>query len=112
MHMLSTCATITPMASSATSSDRATYRTVILLRRSEKAKLERLASAEKISSAEVIRRFIRHGDALFKNKQEEEVIEAALKIISAAVSEANQSLTQTIDRLDRLHLELKKRDIR
>lgn len=92
--------------------ERATYRTVVLLRRSEKAKLERLALKEKISSAEVIRRFIRHGDSLFKNKQEEEIIEAALKIISAAVSEANDSMVRTIDRLDKVHLELKKRDIR
>ena len=74
------------MASSTTSlsPERATYRTVVLLRRSEKAKLERLALKEKISSAEVIRRFIRNGDSLFKNKQEEEIIEAALKIISAS----------------------------
>jgi RNA polymerase-interacting CarD/CdnL/TRCF family regulator len=102
------------MANSSTSlsPERATYRTVILLRRSEKAKLERLALKEKISSAEVIRRFIRHGDSLFKNKQEEEIIEAALKIISAAVSEANESMVRTIDKLDRVHLELKKRDIR
>jgi len=100
------------MATSSVSTERATFRTVILLRRSEKLKLERLASKEKISSAEVIRRFIHHGEALLKNKQEEEIIEAALKIISGAVSEANQSLTKTIDRLDHLHLELKKRDIR
>jgi len=100
------------MAPSAISSDRATYRTVVLLRRSEKLKLERLASKEKISSAEVIRRFIQHGESLFKSKQDEEVIEAALKIISAAVSETNKSMTQTIHRLDQLHMELKKRDIR
>ena len=100
------------MATSSASTERAIFRTVILLRRSEKLKLERLASKEKISSAEVIRRFIHHGEALLKNKQEEEIIEAALKIISGAVSEANHSLTKTIDRLDRLHIELKKRDIR
>ncbi len=102
------------MASSTTSlsPERATYRTVVLLRRSEKAKLERIALKEKISSAEVIRRFIRHGDSLFKNKQEDEVIEAALKIISTAVSEANESMARTVDRLDKVHLELQKRDIR
>jgi hypothetical protein len=98
------------MPNSATS-ERATYRTVLLLRKSEKLKLERLASKEKVSTAEVIRRFIRHGDSLFKNKHEEEVIEAALKMISVAVSEANQSLTRTIEKLDRLHLELSQRDI-
>jgi hypothetical protein len=100
------------MANSTASAERATHRTVILLHRSDKAKLERLASKEKISSAEVIRRFIRHGDALFRNKQEEEVIEAALKMISTAVSETNASLTRTMEKLDHLHDELAKRDIR
>ncbi|MDP9049364.1 MAG: hypothetical protein M3O31_01375 [Acidobacteriota bacterium] len=100
------------MANTAASPERATHRTVILLRRSDKAKLERLASKEKISSAEVIRRFIRHGDALFRNQQEEQVIEAALKIISTAVADTNASLTRTIDKLDKLHEDLAKRDIR
>jgi hypothetical protein len=100
------------MANSVTSSERATHRTVILLRRSDKAKLERLASKERITSAEVIRRFIRHGDDLFRNKQEDEVIEAALKMISTAVADTNASLTRTINKLDRLHDELAKRDIR
>jgi hypothetical protein len=94
------------------SDERATYRTVVLLRRSEKAKLERIASKEKISSGEVIRRFIRHGDTMFKNKHEEEAIAAALKIISSAVSDTNKSLTNTMNKLDRLHAELAKRDIR
>jgi ABC-type transporter Mla subunit MlaD len=100
------------MASSASSPERATHRTVILLHQSDKAKLERLASKEKISSAEVIRRFIRHGEALFRNKQEEQVIEAALKMISTAVSDTNASLSRTMDKLDQLHAELAKRDIR
>jgi ABC-type transporter Mla subunit MlaD len=100
------------MANSAASPERATHRTVILLHRSDKVKLEHMASKEKISSAEVIRRFIRHGDSLFRDKQEDEVIEAALKMISTAVAETNASLTHTIDKLDRLHEELAKRDIR
>jgi RNA polymerase-interacting CarD/CdnL/TRCF family regulator len=100
------------MASSTAPTERATHRTVILLRRSEKIKLERLASRENISSAEVIRRFIRHGASLLKNKQEEEVVEAALKIMSKAAAEANESLAQTIDKLDKLHLELESRSIR
>jgi dephospho-CoA kinase len=99
------------MATSSTSSDRATYRTVVLLRRSEKLKLERLASREKVSSAEVIRRFIRSGEEMLELQKDEEIISAAMKIIAAAVSEANQSLCRTIDRIDQLHLELHKRDI-
>jgi hypothetical protein len=105
------CVTITPMASPGTSPERATYRTVVLLRHSEKAKLERLASKQNISSAEVIRRFIRHGEALLGNKQEEEMIEAALKLISTAAREANESMVHTMEKVDRLHEELMQRDI-
>jgi RNA polymerase-interacting CarD/CdnL/TRCF family regulator len=104
--------TIAYMATLTATTERATYRTVFLLRKSEKLELERLASRENISSAEVIRRFIKHGDELLKSKQENEVIEAALKIISQAVAEANESMTRTIDKLDSLHLELAERDIR
>jgi ABC-type transporter Mla subunit MlaD len=100
------------MPNAAPSSERATYRTVVLLRPTEKEKLDSLASREQVSAAEVIRRFIQHADTLFKNNQEEEIIEAALKMISKAVVEANQSLTRTIDKLDQLQVELKKRDIR
>ena len=99
------------MATSSTSTDRATFRTVILLRRSEKLKLEQLAMREKVSSAEVIRRFIRSGEEMLKMQQDEEVISAALKIISASVAEANESLCNSIDRLDALHLELKQREL-
>jgi len=100
------------MANSAASTERATHRTVILLHKSDKVKLERLASKEKISNAEVIRRFIRHGDTFFRSERDDEAIETALKIISSAVSDTNQSLTRTIDKLDKLHSELAKRDIR
>ena len=100
------------MANSTASVERATHRTVVLLRQSEKAKLERIASRQKISSAEVIRRFIRHGDALLASKQEEETIEAALKLISTAAREANESMMLTMEKVDRLHEELMRRDIR
>jgi hypothetical protein len=86
------------MANSAASPERATHRTVILLHKSDKAKLERLALKEKISSAEVVRRLIRHGGDLFKNKPEEEVIETALKMISTSVSDTNASLTRTMEK--------------
>lgn len=99
------------MATSSTSSDRATYRTVVLLRRSEKLTLERLASREKVSSAEVIRRFIRSGEEMLELQREEEIISAAMRIISDAVAEANESLCRTIDRIDQLQLELHKQDI-
>jgi hypothetical protein len=93
------------------SRERATYRTVVLLRRSEKMTLERLASKEKISSGEVIRRFIERGEAMLGNKQEEEMIGAALKLISTAAQEANESMIHTMEKVDRLHKEIMQRDI-
>ena len=99
------------MATSSASLERPTHRTVILLRRSEKLKLERLASKQKISSAEVIRRFIRDGESLLGNRQEEEMIEVALKLISTAAREANESMIRTMEKVDRLHEELMQRDI-
>ena len=99
------------MASHAVTPERATHRTVILLRPSEKQQLERLAARENISSAEVLRRLIRNGEGLLSNKQEEEMIEAALKIISQAAREASASMVRTMEKVDRLHEELMQRDI-
>ena len=87
-------------------SERSTHRTVILLGKSDKLKLERMARKQKVSSAEIVRRFIRSGDQLLRSEQEEEVIGAALKMIAAAVSEANASLSRSIDTLDELHKNL------
>jgi hypothetical protein len=98
------------MARTSKQAERPTHRTVILLRHSEKLKLEHLASREKVSSAEVIRRFIGSYDSLPEG--EEKLMEAALKIMSDAIAEANASLVKTNNRLDKLHRELKKRDIR
>ena len=98
------------MASSAPSAERATYRTVVLLRKSEKLTLERLAANQNISSAEVLRRLIREGDSFFKDKHEEEVIRAALNLISTAAREANESMARTIAKVDKLHDELMERN--
>jgi hypothetical protein len=98
------------MAQSA-SAERPTHRTVILLRQSEKQQLERLAAENNISSAEVLRRLIREGDSLFKDKQEEEAISTALDLISTAACEANKSMRRTMAKLDKLHDEIMSRDI-
>ena len=91
------------MAASTSVSERATLRTVILLRKSDKLKLQRMARKQNVSSAEIVRRFIRLGDQLLRSEQEEEVLGAALKMMAAAVGEANASLSRSIDRLDELH---------
>ncbi len=85
--------------------ERAIHRTVVLLRPSEKQKLERIASEENLTTAEVIRRLIAQGDSTFKNQQEEAVIEAALHIIATSAREANESMTRTMARVDALHEE-------
>ena len=90
--------------------ERATHRTVILLRPSEKEQLERLATDHNLSSAEVLRRLIREGDSLFQQKHEEEVVRAALNLISAAAREANDSMTRTMAKVDKLHAELMERN--
>ena len=86
--------------------ERATHRTVILLRPSEKQQLDRLAAEENISSAEVIRRLIREGDSLFKDRHEEQIVRAALNLISTAAREASESMTRTMAKVDKLHDEL------
>ncbi len=99
------------MASPAISPERATHRTVVLLRPSEKVQLERLAAKENISSAEVIRRFIRDGEELLKTKQEEAMVEAVLRLISTAAREASESMARTMEKVDRYHEEIMQRDI-
>jgi hypothetical protein len=99
------------MAAPAIQPERATHRTVVLLRPSEKQQLERLAAKQNISSAEVLRRLIRDGEHAFHNRREEETIEAVLKLISTAAREASESIVRTMEKVDRLHEELMQRDI-
>ncbi len=99
------------MAAPAIQPERATHRTVVLLRPSEKQQLERLAAKQNISSAEVLRRLIRDGEHAFNSQREEETIEAVLKLISTAAREASESIVRTMEKVDRLHEELMQRDI-
>ena len=99
------------MASPAIKPERATHRTVILLRPSEKQEPERLAARENVSSAEVLRRLTREGGSVLGNKQEEEMMEAALKSISKAAREASESMVQTMDKVYRFHEEIMQRNI-
>jgi len=99
------------MAGSAIIPERATIRTVVLLRPSEKRRLEQLAAKQNISSGEVMRRLILEGEELFKNKEQEEMVEAVLKLISTAAREASESMVRTMDKIDRYHEEIMQRDI-
>jgi hypothetical protein len=71
----------------------------------------RLAARENISSAEVLRRLIREGESVLSNRAEEAMMEAALKVISQAAKEANESMARTFAKVDRLHEELMRRDV-
>ena len=104
-------ARVNEMASVNPRPERATHRTVILLRKSEKVMLERLAATQKITSAEVLRRLIREGESLFHDQQEKEAIESALRMISAAAREANASMAKTMAKVDKVHEEIMSRDI-
>ena len=97
------------MSTSSQIAERATCRTVILLRQSEKLRLDRLAAREKVSSAELIRRSLKSYAAGPANAEEERTVETALALVSSAIAEANDSLARTIAKLDRLHRALAKR---
>jgi predicted CopG family antitoxin len=79
------------MTRTGTSSERTTYRLDIRLRPSDKRELKRLAAQENTSSSEVIRRLINRAHFL-QNQPEKETMEAVLRMISEAASEANQNM--------------------
>ncbi|MHB1020974.1 MAG: hypothetical protein ACYC46_06685 [Acidobacteriaceae bacterium] len=99
----------------AKSLERATSRTVVLLRGSDRKKLDDLAAREQVSAGEIIRRSLDTYESLesrIRKEEEEKMMEAALKLMRQSLSEANRSLQRTNAKLDKLHLQLKKRDIR
>jgi hypothetical protein len=97
-----------------TKSNRTSTRTVVLLRESAKKKLERLATKEKVSSGEIIRRSLDSYETIearIRKEQEEKMMEVTLKLVIEALESANASMVKTCNRLDELHLELSERAI-
>lgn len=89
--------------------ERANSRTVVLLRDSDRRKLEKLASKEKVSSGEIIRRSLdsyRTIEARVRKEEEEKMMEATLAMLIEALQAANQSMENTCNKLDNLHLQL------
>ncbi|MHB1699536.1 MAG: ribbon-helix-helix domain-containing protein [Acidobacteriaceae bacterium] len=87
----------------------------MLLGEKERRDLERLARKEKVSSGEIIRRSLgayASMESRIRKEQEQELMMTALVMLSGAFTAANEAIEKTCNRLDRLHLELKKRDIR
>jgi hypothetical protein len=90
-------------------SERANSRTVVLLRDSDRKKLEKLAAKEKVSSGEIIRRSLdsyKTLEARIRKEEEEKMMESTLAMLLEALESANQSLESTCKRLDELHLQL------
>jgi Ribbon-helix-helix protein, copG family len=90
-------------------SERANSRTVVLLRDSDRKKLEKLAAKEKVSSGEIIRRSLdtyKTLEARIRKEEEEKMMESTLVMLMDALEGANRSLTNTCKRLDELHLQL------
>jgi Ribbon-helix-helix protein, copG family len=90
-------------------SERANSRTVVLLRDSDRKKLEKLAAKEKVSSGEIIRRSLdsyKSLEARIRKEEEEKMMESTLVMLMDALEGANRSLNNTCKRLDELHLQL------
>jgi hypothetical protein len=90
-------------------SERVNSRTVVLLRDSDRKKLEKLASKEKVSSGEIIRRSLdsyKTIEARVRKEEEEKMMEATLAMLIEALQGANQSMENTCRKLDALHLQL------
>lgn len=103
------------MANTAKSTERASNRTVVLLRPSDRVKLQQLAARDNVSSGEVIRRSLGSYETLsdqVRVEEENKLMAATLALMSEAISEANRSIARTNAKLDKLHQVLKKKDIR
>ncbi len=68
--------------------NHATYRTVVLLRSSEKKRLEKLARQEKVSSSEIVRRSIQAYESSSSKEQQE---------VQSLVAEMNTALDKALE---------------
>lgn len=96
-------------------SERVNSRTVVLLRDSDRKKLEKLASKEKVSSGEIIRRSLGSYttiEARVRKEEEEKMMEKTLAMLIEALEDANKSMEKTCKTLDNLHLQLRSQDAR
>jgi hypothetical protein len=100
--MSCTCASISDMA---TSSQSVTSRTVVLLRPSERKRLEKLAAAESVSSGEILRRSLQAYEK-DPSPSEQETLAALLKEANSAldsallaVRSARSEIRENLDRI-------------
>jgi RNA polymerase-interacting CarD/CdnL/TRCF family regulator len=89
-------------------------RLVVLLRKSERRRLEQLAAAEHVSAAEIVRRSLgtyETIEARIRKQHEEELLESAVAMLSRELASVNESIEHTCEKLDALHLKLQQREV-
>ena len=89
-------------------------RLVVLLRKSERQRLEQLAAAENVSAAEIVRRSLgtyETIEARVRKQHEEELLESAIAMLNSELTVVNESIENTCRKLDALHLKLQERDV-
>lgn len=102
------------MASSATKLEPTDTRLVLLIRKSERRRIEKLARAENVSVAEIVRRSLgtyQSIESTLRKKHEEEMMKSTIEILEGALTSVNESIELTCRKLDALHVELKKREL-
>jgi hypothetical protein len=102
------------MANAAAKSEPTDTRLVLLVRKSERKRIEKLARAENVSVAEIVRRSIstyQSIEASLRKKHEEELMKYTIQMLEAALTSVNESIAGTCKKLDALHVELVKREI-
>ena len=95
----------------ASTNERSSARTVVLLKPSARRKLEKLAAEEHVSAGEIIRRSLdsyKTIEARVRKEEEEKLTKATLAVVTEALDNANRSLVDTCRTIDELHLQLQK----
>lgn len=95
-------------------SEPADTRLVLLIRKSERKRIERLAKTENVSMAEIVRRSLGTYESIeskLRKQHEEDLMKAAVQMLEGTLASANESIAETCEKLDKLHLELKKREL-
>ncbi len=89
-------------------------RLVVLLRKSERQRLEQLAAAEDVSAAEIVRRSLgtyETIEARVRKQNEEELLESAVAMLNNELTVVNKSIENTCTKLDALHRQRGQRDV-
>jgi hypothetical protein len=89
-------------------------RLVLLIRKSERRRIEKLARTENVSVAEIVRRSIgtyQSIEANVRKQHEEQLMKSTIQMLEDTLATVNESIVKTCKKLDTLHVELEKRAI-